>query len=89
MVFHGLLGTCSFFENNLCLCVLEDFGLLYGNSYISPQECDKVFFKIVLKMCKCEKVVLEQVPNRYLPTQKRMFFSSFPLDSAILILVSR
>ena len=47
MVFHGLLGTCSFFKLLVCVC-LENV-LLRDNPCISPQGCDEVVLKIVLK----------------------------------------
>ena len=50
----------------------------------------KCFWNFCLKKCTCEKKFdFEQVLKNYLPTRKRMFFSSYPLDSAILLLVSR
>ena len=43
VVFHGLLGTCSFLKTVWVFVCFESFCLLYGNSCISPQECDKAF----------------------------------------------
>ena len=54
----------------------EKFCLLYGNSCISPQECDKAFLKIVFEKCvTVKKFKFDKVPNSYLPTRKRMLFS--------------
>ena len=49
--FPRALRYLLIFENCLCLCVLEDFCLFYGNSCISPQECDKAFLKIAFEKC--------------------------------------
>ena len=85
MVFHGLLGTCSFLN---CLCVLcFEKCLLRDNPCISPQGCDEVVLKIVLKGV-CVKSFFEQV-LKILPTRKKDCSFSFPLDNAILLLRSR
>ena len=39
------------FENCLYAYGFESFCLLYGNSCISPQECDKAFLKVVFEKC--------------------------------------
>ena len=69
MVFHGLLGTCSFFKVLVCTCFEKV--LLRDESCISPQECDEVVLKIVLKMCLCEKFCLSKYLGTNLPTRKR------------------
>ena len=50
VVFHGLLGTFSFLKTNFVFVCFEIFCLLYDNSCISSQECDKAFLKNVLKV---------------------------------------
>ena len=61
VVIYGLLGTCSFLKLLVCVLVLKK-GLLRDNPCISPQGCDEVVLKIVLKKCLCEKICLfEQV----------------------------
>ena len=54
VVFHGLLGTCSFLKLLVCAC-FEKFCLLRDNPCISPQECDEVVLKTVFEKCLCEK----------------------------------
>ena len=89
MVFHGLLGTSSFY-NCLCLCALFLKNvLLHDNPCICSQECDEVCFENLFEMCKCEKICLEQVPTSIYLLEKRSFLFSFPLDRVILLLVSR
>ena len=43
VVFHGLLGTCSFFKLLMCVCLTNV--LLHDNPCISPQGCDGVCFE--------------------------------------------
>ena len=56
----------------------ERFCLLYDNSCIGPQECDKAFLKISLKVCKCKKLGLSKYLRVNLPTLKKSV--CFPLD---------
>ena len=49
VVFHGLLGTCSFLKTAFVFVCFEKFCLLYDNSCITPQECDKIFLKTLVK----------------------------------------
>ena len=55
VVFHGLLGTCSFFLKFFVCACFEKFCLLRDNPCIGPQECDKVVLKAVFEKCLCEK----------------------------------
>ena len=57
MVFHGLLGTCSFLKLLVCVCVLIFLKnvLLRDNPCISPQGCDEVVFEYLFEKCKSEK----------------------------------
>ena len=43
--FPQTLRYLLIFENCLCVYGFESFSLLYGNSCINPQECDKAFLK--------------------------------------------
>ena len=45
IVFHGLLGTCSFFKLLVFVLCFENI-LLRDNPCISPQGCDEVALKI-------------------------------------------
>ena len=87
MVFHGLLGTCSFLN---CLCVLcFENVLLRDNPCISPQRCDEVVFKIVLKCVSVKSFDLRKYLLVSTYSKKRSFLFLFPLDKAILLLRNR
>ena len=60
MVFHGLLGTCSFFKLLVCAC-FQNFFLLHDNPCIYPQVCDEVVLKIVLKSVCVKSFYFEEV----------------------------
>ena len=81
-VFSGLLATCSFLKFLVCVLVFEK-SLLRDNPWISPQECDEVVLKIVLKKCLCEKFCFEQVLKISTYSKKTV---RFPLDNAIPLL---
>ena len=77
MVIHGLLDTCSLCFHNVCL--------LRDNPCISPQGCDEVVLKIVLKgVCVKSFVCLSKYLKVNLPTRKSLFV--FLLDNAIPLL---
>ena len=85
MVFHGLLGTCSFLKFLVCAC-FEKFCLLRDNPCIGPQECDEVVLKTFLKGV-CGKKILSKYLRTNLPTRKKS--DCFPLDNVILLLRNR
>ena len=58
--------------------------LLCDNPCISPQKCDEVVLKIVLKCVSVKSFDL----SKYL-LEKRSFIFLFPLDGAILLLRNR
>ena len=67
VVFHGLLRTCSFLKTVFVFVCFERFYSLYDNSCISPQECDKAFLKVVLKVwCKNELDLSKYLGTIYL-----------------------
>ena len=69
----------------------KGFVLLRFNPCINPQECYEVFFLKTLfeKSVSVEKFDFEQVPTSIYLLEKELFLFLFPLESAILILVSR
>ena len=73
----------------MCLCVLKSFILLRFNSFFYFQECYEVVLKTLFeKSVSVEKVYFEQVPTSIYLLEKRIVLCSFPLDNAILLLVS-
>ena len=74
VVFHRLLGTCSFLKIVFVFVCFEIFCLLYYNSCISPQECDKAFLKLVLKVwCENELNLSKYLRTIYLLEKGRSF----------------
>ena len=88
MIFHGLLGTCSYFLKFLVCAYFEKFCLLRDNPCIGPQECGEVVLKNVLKSVCVKSFYFEQVLKISTYSKKVYSFSS-PLENAILLLRSR
>ena len=72
MVFHGILGTCSFFKI-ACVCAYFEKSLLRDNPRISPQGCDEVVLKIVLKSVGVKFVCLSKYLGTIYLLEKSLF----------------
>ena len=88
-VFLKLLVLCVFLKSIL-KCHSEAVGFIITLVSVL-KSVDKVFLKRFLKivLCKCINLFFEQASRNYLLYSKGSFFCSFPLDNAILLLVSR
>ena len=75
MVFHGLLGTCSFFKLLVGAC-LENV-LLRDNPCIGPQGCDEVVLKTVLKGACVKIFILSKYLLEYTYSKERLFLFYF------------